>query len=108
MIATLSEVYEDPNKFHGNQHTDRSDATLTHDQQEERNDVLTKTAKDTGGGRPIGSQNISAKVAHINSESGKHDERDSTGKFTVKDTMSSTEDAKVASLRDDDVLTKTA
>lgn len=48
LIATLSEVYEDPNKFHGNQYTKGSDATLTHDQEQERDDVLVKTAKDTG------------------------------------------------------------
>ena len=48
LIATLSEVYEDPNKFHGNQHTERSDATVAPDQQQEKEDVLSKTAKDTG------------------------------------------------------------
>lgn len=45
LIATLSEVYELP-KFHGNQYTERSDATVASDQ----DDVLTKTAKDTGVG----------------------------------------------------------
>ena len=51
LIAILSEVYEETNKFHGNQYTDRSDTPLTHDQKDKpRDDVLTKTAKDTGVG----------------------------------------------------------
>jgi len=49
LIATLSEVYEAPEPKRDSTGKFTVDATLTHTEEEkERNDVLTKTAKDTG------------------------------------------------------------